>query len=113
MSVKPIDLQVNIQSLIETSRDHGARQATILQEQRLKDLHNLEDGEKKNREVNSSAKSERNEPLKDNQEHFGNLTESELENEHSRKQEKKHHEKGKESSPPKPNDENDHIDYLA
>jgi len=83
MSVRPLDLQVNMNSLIETSRDQAARQATILQEQRVMDGHIVDDSLKSQQKVNKSDKPAASEQLDDTEKHFGTRTEAETEQQYS------------------------------
>ncbi|MDH4262627.1 MAG: hypothetical protein OEV78_06250 [Spirochaetia bacterium] len=83
MSVRPLDLQVNINSLIETSRDQASRQATTMQEQRVMDGHMIDDAILNQQKVNKTNAPTDNEELQDTERHFGNKTEAETEQQFS------------------------------
>ena len=111
MSVKPMDLQVNMQSVMETSKAQGVKQAAAASEQRLHDAHNVEDSKKRSEKVNETPKSETSPKLKDTEDHYGNKTEAELQQEYSDRKEKK---KRDEKKADEEDDKNDgHINFLA
>jgi len=117
MSVRPLDLQVNINSLIETSRDQGSRLATLMQEQRTMDGHMVDDALSNEHRVNKTDKPASTEKLEDSERHFGNKTEAETEQQYSEddKERKKRPETDKEIQPEKkPERVSEHIvDYLV
>ncbi|MES0490966.1 MAG: hypothetical protein ABUK01_13295 [Leptospirales bacterium] len=111
MSVKPLDLQVNMQSVMETSKAQGVKQAAAASEQRLLDERNVEDSKKRGQKVNETPKSESSPKLKDTEDHFGNKTEAELEQEYSDRKQKKKSDKNKSEEKTEKND--GHINFLA
>jgi len=111
VSVKPIDLQVNMQSVMQASKAQGVKQAAAVSELRLHDAHNVEDSKKRSEKVNETPKSEASAKLKDTEDHYGNKTEAEIEQEYSDRKEKK---KKDEKQAEEETDENDgHINFLA
>jgi len=117
MSVRPLDLQVNINSLIETSRDQASRQASLSLEQRTMDGHMIDDAILNQQKVPKSDKVQPGEKLEDTERHYGNKTEAETEQQFSEddKERRKKHEPAKEEKPEKkPEKPSDHIvDYLV
>jgi hypothetical protein len=119
MAIRPLDLQVSINSVIETSRDQAAKLATLMQEQRTIDGHMVDDAKHKSRIVNGTPKTDKLEKLDDTEKHFGNKTEAELEQEFAdddRKEKKTPDDedqpielKKKKQGP----DEEHHVDTLA
>lgn len=119
MAVRPLDLQVNMNTLLETSRDQGVRQTLAAQEQRSHDNQAVEDAKTREKMVNKTPKPEEQEELEDKEKHFGNKTEPELEREFSEKERKRKKEgqpqEEKEASGPERQEPKDdgHVDYLA
>jgi len=109
-----MDLQVNMQSVMETSRAEGTKMALAASEQRLLDTHNKEESQAQEKQVNRVPKDEGSEKLKDTEKHFGSQTEAESEQEFSednQKQESTEKEPKKDGYVNK--SDTGHIDYLA
>lgn len=116
MSVRPLDLQVSINSLMETSRDQASRLATEAQEQRTMDGHIIDDALHRQHTVNKTNAPGGSEKLEDTERHFGNKTEAESEQEYAEddKEHKEHKELDDQVLPEKKTVKSDHIvDYLV
>ncbi len=111
MPVRPLDLQVNINTLLETSREQSVRQTLAAQEQRTLDNQAVEDAKNREKMVNKTPKPEEQSELEDKEKHFGNKTEPELEREFSEKERKRKGDlhPGEEQKPA----DDGHVDYLA
>lgn len=81
MSLRPLDLQVNMNAVMETSRDQGLKMANMLQEQRVIDQDIIEDAKNREKMVNKAEKADSGEKLEDSEKHFGNKTAAETEQE--------------------------------
>jgi len=114
MSVRPLDLQVNMNSLIETSRDQASRQAIVSQEQRAMDAHIISDATHGQHKVNKSSEAAQFEKLEDTERHFGNKTEAETEQQFS-EDGKEYREKPADESKEKKSEKlsNHIIDFLV
>ncbi|RME88738.1 MAG: hypothetical protein D6767_09680 [Candidatus Hydrogenedentota bacterium] len=71
MPVKPLDLQVNINSLVEVSRLEGDRHARETDRQRHIDKQNIQDAIKQDQRVNQKEESAETGKLSDTEKHFG------------------------------------------
>ena len=113
MSIRPLDLQVNINSMLETSKTEAMKQSMAAQEQRIHDERSQQESKNRENMVNASEKADVPDNLKDTDSHFGAKTESEMEEEFSRDNQKK---KRSDSEHKKPDEHSsgDHtIDVLA
>lgn len=111
MSVKPLDLQVNINSLQVTSQKEGARVASSGFAQRLMDEKAMDDAKKNLEQVNKSPEATESEYLKEE----GQLIKEEERKKSSKKEQNKKRKKKKswsdeESSSP---DDEYYIDTMA
>ena len=74
MSIKPLDLQVNINSLFEISRHEGDRRAKESDQMRQMDEKTIQEALKKNERVEKSAQSTDSNKTKGTEDHFGAKT---------------------------------------
>ncbi|MDH5718357.1 MAG: hypothetical protein OEZ22_12080 [Spirochaetia bacterium] len=120
MSVKPLDLQVNINAAMRVGKEEAEKIARRDEEQRQIDMKAVSEAQKRNERVAESESSTKNLPLKDTESHFGakTITEQEAEiykNDKRQKQKKESEESKKEKKTLEKESEEDngHIDFLA
>lgn len=116
MPVRPLDLQVNINSVVETSRAQSVKHSLAAEQQRSIDHQSVEDARNREKMVNQTEKPTTQEKLSDKEKHFAK-TEAEIENEEA-KEKHKEKQKSKKEETAQNNQESSeqkesHIDYLA
>lgn len=79
MAVRPIDLQVNMNTIFEVSRREGDRMARETGRQRDKDRQAIEAARQRSRQINQTAESDADPKMSDTEKHFG--TRSQIEDE--------------------------------
>ena len=121
MSVKPLDLQVNINATIHVGKEESERIAKTAEQQRDIDMKVLKESQKRSEQVNKSEGAEKGPQLKDTESHFGLKTmpeqEAEIYEKEKRKKEKRSIKKPKKEEDKKtseePETEEGHINFLA
>ncbi|MDH4200145.1 MAG: hypothetical protein OEV66_07165 [Spirochaetia bacterium] len=115
MSVRPLDLQVNINSMLETARDQGMRQANLVDAEKVMGNQIIKESRQSEKQVNKTDKVEFEEPMEDSERHFGTKTEAEMEQEHS--EENTHRKPSTDTEIPSIEDSSrkssHHIDFLV
>ncbi|MCB1200781.1 MAG: hypothetical protein KDK41_09060 [Leptospiraceae bacterium] len=85
MAIRPLDLQVNINALLEITKHEGDRHSREEIQRRSSDKKIAESASRKVRSVTPAEEAEIRPDLKDTHPHFGELTEQEIAyREHSR-----------------------------
>jgi len=119
MSIRPLDLQVNINSMMEISKHQGVKESLAVEQQRSIDQQSIDDAKHRDKMVNASSRPDTSEELKDREGHHGSKTEPELENEYYEENQKEHPSAKKKDETPEDKKEiqgdsdQHHIDILA
>ncbi|MDH5720857.1 MAG: hypothetical protein OEZ13_09635 [Spirochaetia bacterium] len=121
MSIKPLDLQVNINATLHVGKEEAERIAKGTEQQREIDMKAIKEAQKRSEQVNKSESSEGGQKLKDTESHFGLKTlpeqEAEIYEKEKRKKEKKQKDKETEKKVSKEKEpegiSDGHINFLA
>lgn len=119
MPVKPLDLQVNINSLIEVARSEGDKHTREIDRQKQIDQNNVRDAVKKEQRVHEKGEAAEMGKLDDTEKHFGTRSVKEDEVDYLMRNRKKKHnssekeQKNEESNENKTDEEDGHFNFIA